>query len=30
MVSLKKGRFGLDTRKKFFYDEGGKTLAQVA
>jgi len=27
---LKEGRFRLDIRKKFFYNEGGETLAQVA
>jgi len=27
---LKEGRLRLDTRKKFFYNEGGETLEQVA
>jgi len=27
---LREGRFRLDIRKKFFYNEGGETLAQVA
>ena len=27
---LKEGRFRLDLRKKFFYNEGGETLEQVA
>jgi len=27
---LEEGRFRLDRRKKFFYNEGGETLAQIA
>jgi len=27
---LREGRFRLDIRKKFFYDEGGETLGQIA
>ena len=30
MVLNKDGRFKLDTKKKFFYDEGGEALEQVA
>ncbi|KAK4833031.1 hypothetical protein QYF61_027413 [Mycteria americana] len=29
VVKTQKGRFRLDKRKKFFYDEGGETLEQV-
>jgi len=30
VFKLKEGRFRPDIRKKFFYNEGGETLEQVA
>jgi len=29
-IKLRESRFRLDTRKKFFYNEGGETLGRVA